>query len=313
MARSIGPVRFLRRSVNYAVKGVRRGVGGAVRLAWPRKRCLTVEARGREASREVVPLNSRWFAVVDRSDFPEESHLQEGPGPRRSQALITVGSRTWGNWWDGRGLLKVKIYDFAIYADKHQAKKSTLSDVVKKRGIASLDPAFYRDLRSTSEIDMSLMVKASRNLPIRIMAGEYKRILKKRIEMVGGSTADPALQSLLTMFEEEKLPHQIKTRGNVKAGTVLTFRRYRDGVLTAQAGGTELGSVKSNDLCAALFDLYLGKNPVSRPARTMAGERVAEFMLTGDGRRSRKYVSDMRSPGGLVEGGAVEKAPQLCY
>lgn len=38
------------------------------------------------------------------------------------QALMTVGSRTWGNWWDGRGLLNVKIYDFAIYADKKQVK-----------------------------------------------------------------------------------------------------------------------------------------------------------------------------------------------
>ena len=37
------------------------------------------------------------------------------------QQLLTVGNRMWGNWWDGRGLLRVKIYDFAIYIDTEQA------------------------------------------------------------------------------------------------------------------------------------------------------------------------------------------------
>jgi hypothetical protein len=35
--------------------------------------------------------------------------------------LIAIGSRQWGNWWDGRGLLKVRIYDFAVYVDPAQA------------------------------------------------------------------------------------------------------------------------------------------------------------------------------------------------
>jgi hypothetical protein len=38
----------------------------------------------------------------------------------RPQQLLTVGCRNWGNWWDGRGLLRVKIYDFAIYVDGEQ-------------------------------------------------------------------------------------------------------------------------------------------------------------------------------------------------
>jgi hypothetical protein len=37
-----------------------------------------------------------------------------------SRQLLTVGCRHWGNWWDGRGLLRVKIYDFAIYIDGQQ-------------------------------------------------------------------------------------------------------------------------------------------------------------------------------------------------
>lgn len=33
---------------------------------------------------------------------------------------MTVGSRHWGNWWDGRGMLGVKLYEFAVYADQKQ-------------------------------------------------------------------------------------------------------------------------------------------------------------------------------------------------
>jgi hypothetical protein len=40
----------------------------------------------------------------------------------RPQQLLTVGCRNWGNWWDGRGLLRVKIYDFAIYVDGEQVR-----------------------------------------------------------------------------------------------------------------------------------------------------------------------------------------------
>ncbi|GBF98556.1 hypothetical protein Rsub_11886 [Raphidocelis subcapitata] len=39
-----------------------------------------------------------------------------------AHSLVAVGHRHWGNWWDGRGLLKVKIYDFAVYADAREAR-----------------------------------------------------------------------------------------------------------------------------------------------------------------------------------------------
>lgn len=96
---------------------------------------------------------------------------------------------------------------------------------------------------------------------------------------MGGTSADPALATLITMFEENSLPETIRERGNVKAGSILTFRRSSNGLLSAEAGGQDLGSVKSSNLCAALFDLYLGSNPVSRSAQTLAGEKVVEFVL----------------------------------
>lgn len=113
---------------------------------------------------------------------------------------------------------------------------------------------------------------------------------------MGGTSADPALGELITMFEESSLPDNVRERGNVKAGSVLTFRRSGNGLLTAEAGGHDLGSVKSSTLCAALFDLYLGSNPVSKSAQTLAGEKVVEFVL-----ENRKEPVGRFSPAAILE------------
>ena len=64
----------------------------------------------------------------------------------------------------------------------------------------ALDAAFFQRLRSSDDVDMALMVRASRNLPIRLLAGEYERILRRRLAVVGGSPDDAALAQMVTCF-----------------------------------------------------------------------------------------------------------------
>lgn len=47
---------------------------------------------------------------------------------------------------------------------------------------------------------MSLVVRASRNLPLGLMKGEYERILRRRLAAVGGHPDDAALKAMLTSF-----------------------------------------------------------------------------------------------------------------
>lgn len=49
---------------------------------------------------------------------------------------------------------------------------------------------------------LQLQVRASRGLPLRLMAAEYERILKRRLRIVGGSPDDPALGQLLAVFRQ---------------------------------------------------------------------------------------------------------------
>jgi hypothetical protein len=50
----------------------------------------------------------------------------------RPQQLLTVGCHNWGNWWDGRGLLRVKIYNFAIYVDRKQVRALLFQTAAEK-------------------------------------------------------------------------------------------------------------------------------------------------------------------------------------
>ena len=47
---------------------------------------------------------------------------------------------------------------------------------------------------------MALMVRASRNLPIKLLAGEYEKILRRRLAVVGGSPEDSALAEMVRKF-----------------------------------------------------------------------------------------------------------------
>jgi hypothetical protein len=72
-----------------------------------------------------------------------------------------------------------------------QAKQSALG---KKYAKLSGDAAqegkselkLTKGMRDSKEIEMSLMVRASRNLPIILLTNEYKRILERRLQVVGG-------------------------------------------------------------------------------------------------------------------------------
>lgn len=48
---------------------------------------------------------------------------------------------------------------------------------------------------------------------------------------------------------------------------MMTFERGPGGHITARVGRTVLGEVTSDKLAEALFDLYLGEQPVSKRAK----------------------------------------------
>ncbi|GLI63422.1 hypothetical protein VaNZ11_006390, partial [Volvox africanus] len=230
------------------------------------------------------------------------------------QHLLAVGSRQWGGggWWDGRGLLRVKIYDFAIYADPNKAAYAIRSGGATSPGSRPLGcgndgPAATTAGAGTgggcgrcspaelvvspsSRVDMSLTIRACRNLPLHLLSQEFERILQRRHEKAGGRADDPALHELLSYFSREKLPEHVVTTKTmtsdgsfvsggdaVRKGASITFSRSSSGALLTEAGGRVLGLLQSPALSEALFDLYLGDQPVSKKAKAAAGAALLEM------------------------------------
>lgn len=82
------------------------------------------------------------------------------------------------------------------------------------------------------------------------------------------------------MCREEQLPDSIKSGKSVRKGTVLMFTRDQAGYLSAKADHHDLITVQSKPLCDAIFDLYIGDQPVSKKAKRMTGESFARLVTS---------------------------------
>lgn len=126
---------------------------------------------------------------------------------------------------------------------------------------------------------MSLILKAAREVPLHMLQAEYEKVLARRLARAGGDDADSAaLKQLLSgLGEPQRLPAAVR-RGEddscVAKGAMIVFERTADGHVTARIGPHVLDTVRSPKLSEALFDLYLGEQPVSKSARDAAAETL---------------------------------------
>jgi hypothetical protein len=267
------------------VENVKGGLDSAKELLPP----LGGEATPQQLLRRCFPARLQHAGGSGTAAFMGSTHDLAASGTRLFGLAV------------GPAKLQVKIYEFALYLDAKQAKGSQLSkqhvatalpqpqlqpSQLQQQPSAPLpDPkqldAFAGSLRSARDIDMSLVVRASRGLPLRLMAAEYERILKRRLRIVGGSPDDPALGQLLAVFRDDRLPEGMVRNGNVQKDSVLTFTRAGNGRVTAAANGTELTTVNSPAFAAAVFDLYVGDQPVSSEARTTALLAAQRMIASG--------------------------------
>jgi hypothetical protein len=204
--------------------------------------------------------------------------------------LLATGKKIWGA---GFFLPLAEIYSFAVYINTEQASKLLETYVDSKTANTAnknkAPPQILDTVKSSPGVELSLVVQISRNLPLGIMTGEYERILKRRLKAAGADPNDPALTSVITAFRKS-LPERLLTKrgGFLKKGTKLVFTKEDGGRrLTANAGGEVLRSVESRQLCSAVFDLYVGSNPVSKEAVVQAVESLESLAVEKEGFRSK--------------------------
>ena len=169
-----------------------------------------------------------------------------------------------------------KLYDFAMYLNRDSFSNSSLmkSRYIGKepRDLVHPKSSYYDDIVRDQDTELSVVMITARNIPLKLISSEYEKILRRRLQKVGGGSErdDQGVSKVISIFSEDQFPPQFVEKGGIKKGTTLTFGK-KGGVLSASCNGTALGSVNNPKVCSAFFDMYIGTEPVHEGARKSLG------------------------------------------
>lgn len=125
---------------------------------------------------------------------------------------------------------------------------------------------FQSDVISAdTQLTVRLVISYKR-LKMKQIKGAFEESLGQGMQKLSGVPNDDLLHSFTKLFTDD-----IK----LERGTVIDLTRNAGHVLTTTVGGKALGSVQSQLLCRALFDLYLGDTPFDPKAKAEVAEGLA--------------------------------------
>lgn len=164
-----------------------------------------------------------------------------------TRQLTGTGVRT-------RTMLKVKVYAFGLYVDAAAAKSALGAWAGKDAAALQADATFYAKVLEMG-FPMTMRLVMTRNVDGATMAEAFDGALRPRVVAAAGR-GKPGGEAALDQF-----------RGyfgaEVSEGTELVFSCTPDGTFTTTIGGQAKPAIQSAALCWALFDVYLGAEPIS--------------------------------------------------
>jgi hypothetical protein len=156
----------------------------------------------------------------------------------------------------------VKVYACGLYVDVAAALRA-LGSAFSGRDPrdVSRDEALYAAVLNDPGVEKTVRLAFARDLD----SSKISDALSERLRPVLGAGSES-----LRAFEA---PFAGVT---FRKGETLTFSAVA-GELRTSIRGKEVGCVKDPELCVALFDAYLGKDPVVPGAKKSLGEKLAEL------------------------------------
>ena len=187
--------------------------------------------------------------------FPVE-HTGANGSP---QVLAGTGLRT-------RTMLRVKIYAFGLYVDAAGARGGLSAFAGKTAAQLEGDNGFYDALLRMS-FPMSLRLVMIRNITGEQMSDAFEEALRPRV-VQAASRNMPGGEAALTTFRG------FFSLDRLTEGVELIFTCTPDGTLHSSVAGDRKAPIASRALCWALFDVYLGRTPISPDGRKSAIARI---------------------------------------
>lgn len=224
-------------------------------------------AAGRSAAPEAAPAAPgaavpAAVAGVASQTGASETVRERASGVPFPLALTPPGGAT-PHWLMGTGIrqrtiFRVKVYAFGLYVDA-DAARATLADFA-----GTTAEALGRDRRFTRRLldldfGMALRLVMTRTVSGGDVAEAFDDALRPRMPQAGAG-ADDAAAALA------RLRGHLDT-GAVRRDAEIVFSCGPAGRLAMTVDGAERPPFESRALCRALFDAYLGEDPIERDGR----------------------------------------------
>ena len=167
-------------------------------------------------------------------------------------------------------IVTVQIYAFGLYVDRAAARASLAGYAARPAASLAQDAGFYRRLLEL-EFAMSLRLVMTRDVAGADVGKAFDEALRPRMaRQEGGSdaAAKRALQRFRGYFDV----------GQLATGTEIVFSCSPAGRLAVAVAGSERRPLDSRILCEALFDVYLGAEPISEAGKRSVIEGFPELL-----------------------------------
>ena len=175
------------------------------------------------------------------------------PGRATVHRLTGVGIRT-------RTIFKVQVYAFGLYLDSAGAATQLAEWEGKPPREAQEDAGLYRALLA-GRFGKSLRLVMTRDVDGTDMADAFDGALRPRIshwtDSTGVAGGEEALATFRGYFSVDRLRKE----------TELVFSWLPGDTLVTAIGGEAAGVLRDPALAWALFDVYLGEDPVSKDGK----------------------------------------------
>jgi hypothetical protein len=177
-------------------------------------------------------------------EFPVSMTVADGS----QQQLTGTGIRT-------RTVLNVKVYAFGLYVDAEGARGALGRWAGRTAAQLSGDNTFYSQLLQLG-FPMTMRLVMTRNVSGEQMSEAFDGALRPRVVAAAGRGmpgGEAALNQFRTFFSVDRLTE----------GAELVFTCTAAGAFHSKVVGETKPTIESRALCWALFDVYLGSEPIS--------------------------------------------------
>lgn len=164
----------------------------------------------------------------------------------------------------GAGVRKkfiVKVYAVALYVDAKEAARQ----LVKWRNTPAKklrkDKAFWSAL-SQNDFSKTVFIKMTYDVDAEKMRDAWADAFEGRL-----AEDSPEYIQFMSYWTTE-----------LTKGTELRLDWRPEGVMTTTIAGKTYDKIESLELCQALFDIWLGSDPISKSAKMAMGERIPDLL-----------------------------------